>query len=87
MTIIVNVIRPFKNSFFRNINPSAAFDFVLNAMQVLGTIRSAEGLQLDKNEVEFLLPEEDLGPLISGESFVLWLSHPHRCFKFERCAL
>jgi hypothetical protein len=84
ITLVVDSVQPFKSSLFGIKNSPAAFDFVPNAVQVLGKVQSTEEVQLKEKDVSFLVPEEILGPLAPGETITLWLSHINKCFKFEK---
>ena len=60
LTIVIDSIKPFKTSLFGTRNSDAAFDFVPNPVEILGQVKLVEGVQLDKTNVLFLVPEEEL---------------------------
>lgn len=84
LKIVINSIKPFKRSFFGVRNAPAAFDFVPNAMEILGEVTSLEAMQLENKTILFLVPEEDLCPLKQGDIIELWLTKVGNCFKFEK---
>lgn len=84
LTINIECVRAFKSSLFGTRNSDSALDFVPNPMEIVGHVKSIEGIQLNKKEVLFLVPEEEVGALKAGDSILMWLSKICYCFKFEK---
>lgn len=84
MTLTIESIKPFKSSWFGTSNSDAAFDYVHNAMEVKGKVNKMEGISRDIHDVLFLVPEEEITALKSGDSIMMWLSNICYCIKFEK---
>lgn len=84
LTIAIESIRPFKNSLFGTRNSDSAFDFVPDPMEIIGQVKSMEGMHIKQKEVLFLVPEEEVGPLKPGDSIMMRLSTTCYCYKFEK---
>ncbi len=83
ITLKIDSIKPWKKSFFGTRNSDAGFDFVFNAMEVLGKAIFHEGVQIEK-EILFLVPEEEIQNLTEGDSLMMWLPSINYCNKFEK---
>lgn len=84
LTITIESVRPFKNSLFGTRNSDSALDFVPNPMEMIGQVKSMDGICTNQKKVLFLVPEEEIGHLKTGDSIMMWLSKTCYCFKFEK---